>query len=204
MQETAQKTKLTHEQYFALEEKSDTRHEYYQGEIFNLAGGSINHNRIIRNFSHYAIDKIKDHSCEVLFTDIKIWIESADLFTYPDILIICGQAQFYKNRDDVVLNPVLIAEVLSKSTKNYDRGEKFLFYRQIPSLKHYLLIDQYSPHVEYFYLNEDGHWVLSEFSDLHDRLEIRRPDFSLGLQDIYRGVSFKKEKNRVKSGNKVD
>ena len=201
MHKTAQKTKLTHEQYFALEEKSDTRHEYYQGEIFNLAGSTLNHAKIISNFVRHS--KLSEN-CTILSSDMRLWIESADLFTYPDILIICGQAQFYKNRDDVVLNPVLIAEVLSKSTKNYDRGEKFLFYRQIPSLKHYLLIDQYSPHVEYFYLNEDGHWVLSEFSDLHDRLEIRRPDFSLGLKDIYRGVSFKKEKNRVKSGNKGD
>ena len=191
MQESARKSKLTHEQYFALEEKSDIRHEYYQGEIFNLAGGSINHNRIVRNFSHYAIEKLRKNSCELFFTDIKIWIESVDLFTYPDIVIICGQPQFYKQREDTISNPVIIAEVLSESTKSYDRGDKFYFYRQIPTLKHYLIIDQYSPHVEYFLLNEDGHWVLSEFSDLNDRLEIRQPDFKLALKDIYQGVAFK-------------
>ena len=191
MQEAAKKSKLTHEQYFALEEKSETRHEYYQGEIFDLAGGSVNHNRIILNFSHYTIEKLRKNSCELFFTDIKVWIEAVDLFTYPDILIICGAPQFYQQRDDTVLNPVLIAEVLSESTKSYDRGDKFYFYRQIPTLKHYLLIDQYSPHVEYFRLGEDGHWILSEFSDLNDRLEISEPDFSLSLKEIYQKVSFK-------------
>ncbi len=196
MQEAAKKSKLTHEQYFALEEKSDIRHEYYQGEIFNLAGGSVNHNRIIRNFSHFTIEKLSKKSCEPFFTDIKVWIEAVDLFTYPDIVITCGQLQFYKQRDDTVLNPVLIAEVLSESTKSYDRGDKFYFYRQIPTLKHYLLIDQYSPHLEYFRLGEDGHWILSEFSDLNDRLEISEPDFSLTLKEIYQGISFKEKKKK--------
>ncbi len=200
MQETAKKTKLTHEQYFALEEKSETRHEYYQGEIFDLAGGTINHNRIIRNFAHFTFDKLSESPCEVFTTELKVFVESADLFTYPDILIICGEPRFYKKRNDTILNPILIAEVLSDSTKNYDRGGKFFFYRQIPSLKHYVLIDQYSPHVEYFRLGEDGHWVLSEFSDLNDRLQIFGPDLLLPLREIYQNVSFEKKKKSKQSG----
>ena len=191
MQEAAKKSKLTHEQYFALEEKSETRHEYYQGEIFNLAGGTVNHNTIVNNFLHHTIEKLRRSNCRIFTMDVKVRIEAVDLFTYPDILIVYGAPQFYKHRDDTVLNPVLIAEVLSESTKSYDRGDKFYFYRQIPSLKHYLLIDQYSPHVEYFRLGDDGHWILSEFSDLSDRLEISEPDFSLTLKEIYQAVSFK-------------
>ena len=187
MQEAAKKSKLTHDQYFALEGKSETRHEYYRGEIFDLAGGTLNHSRIISNFLHHF--RLNDN-CMIYVLDLRVWIEAVDLFTYPDILIICGTPKFYKQRDDTVLNPVLIAEVLSESTKSYDRGDKFYFYRQIPSLKHYLLIDQYSPHLEYFRLGEDGHWILSEFSDLNDRLEISEPDFSLSLKEIYQGVSF--------------
>ena len=189
MQEAAKKSKLTHEQYFALEEKSETRHEYYQGEIFNLAGGTLNHAKIISNCLR---NSRLNENCTIISTDMRVWIEAVDLFTYPDILIICGAPQFYKHRDDTVLNPVLIAEVLSESTKSYDRGDKFYFYRRIPTLKHYLLIDQYAPHVEYFRLREDGHWILSEFSDLSDRLEISEPDFSLTLKEIYQAVSFKK------------
>jgi len=198
MQETAKKTKLTHEQYFALEEKSETRHEYYRGNIFDLAGGSVNHNRIIRNFTHFTFDKLRESSCEVFATELKVFIESADLFTYPDVLVICGEPQFYKKRDDTILNPVLIAEVLSESTKNYDRGEKFFFYRQIPSLRHYILIDQYSPHVEYFRLGEDGHWVLSEFSRLNDRLQISAPDLNLSLRELYLNIVFEKKKKKSK------
>ncbi len=198
MQETAKKTKLTHEQYFALEEKSETRHEYYQGEIFDLAGGTINHARIISNFVRNCRFLNDDEKCGIFFSDLRIFVESVDLFTYPDILIICGEPRFYKKRDDTILNPILIAEVLSDSTKNYDRGEKFFFYRQIPSLKHYVLIDQYSPHVEYFRLGEDGHWVLSEFSDLSDRLQISNPDLLLPLREIYQNVSFEKKKKKGK------
>ncbi len=193
MQETAKKSNLTHEQYFALEEKSEIRHEYYQGEIFAFAGGSYNHAKIISNIIRSCT---LDENCSMFSSDLRVWVKSSDLFTYPDILIICGQPQFYKNRDDTVTNPLLIGEVLSESTKNYDRGEKFLFYRQLPSLKHYLLIDQYSIHVEYFKLGADGHWVLSEYSNLEDQIDITNPDFSISLKEIYRGIEFKKRKTK--------
>ncbi len=202
MQETSKKVKLTHEQYFALEEKSDIRQEYYQGEIYDLAGGSVNHARIVRNFAHFSFDQLIEKSCEIFTSEMKVHIEAVDLFTYPDILIIYGQPQFYKKRDDVVLNPVLIAEVLSESTKSYDRGDKFYFYRQIPTLKHYLIIDQYSLHIEYFQLGQDGHWILSEFSDLNEPLKIRQPDFSLTLKDIYRGVTFSEEKGKAEKAGR--
>ena len=194
MQEAAKKSKLTHAQYFALEEKSETRHEYYQGNIFDLAGGSLNHAGIISNFIRNCRFSSTDENCRIFSSDVRVFIESADLFTYPDILVICGEPQFYKKRDDTILNPVLIAEVLSESTKNYDRGEKFFFYRQIPSLRHYILIDQYSPHVEYFRLGEDGHWVLSEFSRLNDRLQISAPDLNLSLRELYLNIVFEKKK----------
>ncbi len=176
-------------EYFKMEEKSDIRHEYYKGEIFAFAGASIQHAKIIGNI--YSAFR-KKSKCEAFFNDLKVRIEEVDLFTYPDILVICDKPEFYKERDDTILNPVLIVEVLSESTKNYDRGDKFEFYRSLKSLKDYVLVDQRKVHVEHFTKSAENKWLLSEYSKINSSLEIANFKLEISLKEIYERVEFKK------------
>ncbi|RMD86186.1 MAG: Uma2 family endonuclease, partial [Calditrichaeota bacterium] len=145
MQKTAKKY-YTPEEYLALEEAAEYKSEYYKGEIFAMSGASINHNRIVMNLSTELNTALRDTKCEVFMSDMRLWVEAVQLFTYPDIVILCEQPQFYDDRDDTITNPFIIFEVLSESTKNYDRGEKFEFYRSLPSFQEYILVDQYKVH----------------------------------------------------------
>jgi len=181
---------LTPEEYLALEEAAEFKSEYYQGEIFNMAGASFNHNQIILNVSSHLHQKQKNHKCRVAMNDLRLWVEANDLFTYPDILVICDKPQFYTDRNDTITNPKIIIEVLSESTKNYDRGEKFVFYRSIPTFREYILIDQYSVHIEQFCIGVDGNWVLKEYDDLNAVLKFSQIDFQIPFTDIYSQVKF--------------
>lgn len=188
----AKKKSISISEYFEMEEKSDIRHEYYKGEIFAFAGASINHGRIIGNINSKFLQKLANKNCESFSSDLKVRIEEVDLFTYPDILVICDKPEFYKDRDDTVLNPVLIIEVLSGSTKNYDRGEKFEFYRTVKSLQDYILVDQRRVHVEHFVRSAENKWVLTETSDINSSLEISNLKLEVSLEEIYDRVDFKK------------
>ncbi|MCK6622901.1 MAG: Uma2 family endonuclease [Calditrichaceae bacterium] len=176
---------LTPEEYLALEEAAEFRSEYYRGKMSPREGESLNHNRIVGNLIanlHYAL---KNKNCQVFAIDLRLWIKARDMFTYPDVLVVCGKAEFYPGRDDTVANPVVIFEVLSESTKNYDRGEKFEIYRAIPTLKEYILVDQYRLHLEHFSKNGQGKWVLEEFEDLNAMLNLPEIEFQISLKEIY-------------------
>lgn len=188
MEQLAEKKYYSPEEYLALEETAEYKSEYYRGEIFALAGTSINHNRIVNNVSSRLNQVFTKKNCEAFATDVKLWIEEKDLFTYPDIMIVCGKIEFYPGRDDTITNPLIIFEVLSESTKNYDRGEKFVFYRAIPSFKEYVLIDQSTMHVEHFYIGEQGKWVLTEYDNPDDILKLTKIDFQISLREIYQRV----------------
>lgn len=190
MEQLAEKKYYSPEEYLALEEKADYKSEYYKGEIFALAGTSVNHNRIVGNLSSRLNQMLANKKCEAFSTDVKLWIREKDLFTYPDITIVCGKIEFYPGRDDTITNPLVIFEVLSESTKNYDRGEKFLFYRAIPTFQEYVLIDQTKIHVEHFYIGEQGKWVLTEYNAPDDVLKLTKVDFEMPLRDIYQRVEF--------------
>ncbi len=124
--------RISVEEFLILEESSDIKHEYYQGEIFAMAGGTIQHNQIVRN-SLTAIDNfLREKNCQVFPSDLKIHIEANSLFTYPDLSIVCGEPRRWNDRNDVITNPLIIIEVLSKKTENYDRGQKFKLYRVSP------------------------------------------------------------------------
>lgn len=173
------------EEYLALEETAEFRSEYYQGEIFAMAGGSANHNQIISNLNASLNIAFRNKSCRVYATDMRLWIQARNMFTYPDVLVVCGKVEFYPGRDDTVANPAAIFEVLSESTKNYDRGEKFEIYRALPTLKEYVLVDQYRVHLEHFSKNGQGKWVLEEFEDLQAMLNLPEIEFQISLQEIY-------------------
>ena len=181
---------LTPEEYLALEEAAEFKSEYYQGEIFNMAGASTNHNRIIRNVLSKMHPVLMNTKCEAFMNDIRVWIASKELFTYPDILVVCNKLEYYPDRNDTITNPKIIIEVLSESTENYDRGKKFLFYRSIPTFREYILIDQYSVHIEQFYIGTDGNWILKEYDDLNAVLKLTQIDFQIPFADIYSQVEF--------------
>lgn len=178
------------EEYLLMEEDSETKHEYYNGEIFDMAGGTIPHNQIVRNTLTAVDNFLKEKNCQVFPSDLKIHIEANTLFTYPDVSIVCGELERWNNRNDVITNPVVIIEVLSKKTQNYDRGKKFKLYRSLSSLKEYLLISSMEVSVERFTKQETGFWNFRETTNTEDLAHIETIGFSCPVKDLYRNVSF--------------
>jgi Uma2 family endonuclease len=182
------KQKMSIEEYLEMENASTEKHEYYKGEIFAMGGAKMPHNRISSNLLIALGSKLKGKKCQPYGSDARIHIESNTLFTYPDISIICGEIITLNNDDYNVLNPTVIIEVLSKSTANYDRGEKFKLYRDIAALKEYILVDPERTDIEIFRLNENGHWELEEYRSLADTVIIKSINETILLSDIYDGV----------------
>lgn len=182
------KEKMSIEAYLEMENAADEKHEYYKGEVFAMSGAKVPHNAITGNLFIALGLKLKGKKCKPFNSDQRIHILSNTLFTYPDISIICGEIITLNDDDYNVLNPTVIIEVLSKSTKNYDRGEKFKLYRDIATLKEYLLVDSESIHVEIFRLNENGHWELEEYDSLNDAVIIKAINETVVLSEIYEGV----------------
>ena len=162
MQTEKQKT-YTPQEYLDLEIKATDRHEYRNGEIIVMSGGTPNHNRITLNFGSVLNFSFKGKPYDVFITDQRLWIPSTKTYTYPDIMIVQGEIQLQEGRNDIITNPLLIAEVLSQSTEAYDRGNKFTAYRTIPSLQEQILIEQYQPYIEQFSKTESGQWLLSDY-----------------------------------------
>jgi len=186
---------FTVQEYLTLEDAAEYRSEYYQGEIFALAGTSLNHNQIAGNIYSYFRQKQAKHGCRITFAELRLWVEKINLFTYPDLMIICDKPKFYLGRDDTVVNPLIIIEILSRSTEAYDRGKKFQFYRSISTFQEYILIDQYSVHVDQFYRNAPDKWSLRDYSDMKDILKFSKIDFEMPLEKIYEFVDFDSAKS---------
>jgi Uma2 family endonuclease len=182
------KQKVSIEEYLEMENAADEKHVYYKGEIFAMSGAKVPHNAITTNFLGILYSKLKGKKCKLFNSDQRIHIPSNTLFTYPDISIVCGEILTLNDDDYNVLNPTVIIEVLSKSTKNYDREEKFKLYRDIKTLKEYILVDSASIHMEVCRLNESGHWELEEYNALSDTLLIKAINESIVLAEIYDGV----------------
>ncbi len=182
------KQKMSIEEYLEMENAADEKHEYYKGEIFAMSGAKVPHNTIATNFLGTLFNKLKGKKCKPYGSDARIHMEANTLFTYPDISIICGEISTLNNDDYNILNPTVIIEVLSKSTKNYDRGENFKLYRDIATLKEYILVDSESIHIEIFRLNKNGHWELEEYNSLTDTVIIKAIDETIILSEIYDGV----------------
>ncbi len=183
-----EKTYYSPEEYLALEEASESRNEYLDGQITPMAGGSPEHNQISLNIASY-LDLTLSEDVRVFHNDMRLWVSLTRTHTYPDVMTIVGGLQMLDNRIDTVTNPNLIIEVLSESTKDYDRGEKFRSYRSIPSFAEYLLVDQYSIHVEHFAKNAQGQWVLTDYDDRADVIALTSIDCELLLATIYRKIT---------------
>ena len=184
---TAQPQKYyTEEEYMELEREADYKSEYFQGEIFAMAGAGHNHNRIVENLSIDIGTFFKGKSCRTYSSDQRIHIPTSGLYTYPDLIVVCGANQYQDEKKDTLLNPIVLVEVLSESTEAYDRGQKFHFYRSIPTLQEYVLINARAVAAEVFRKSEAGLWTLaSEAYALDGSIELASVGLTLPMQDVY-------------------
>jgi Uma2 family endonuclease len=181
---------LSPEDYLALERSAEFKSEYFDGEIFAMAGASESHNLMVINTIRELSSQLKKRSGKVYANDMRVRVSPTGLFTYPDVMVVCGQTQFDDSHLDTLLNPTLIVEVLSDSTEAYDRGRKFEHYRKLESLAEYVLIAQHRPHVESYRRQPDQRWVFAESDGLDDSLPLDAIDCKLALAEIYDKVEF--------------
>ena len=187
---TEPKPWLTPEQYLEIERLAEYKSEYYQGEMFAMAGGTWNHNLIAGHVVGQLEQQLRSRPCSVTPSDMRVLVNATGLYTYPDVIVVCGEPQFLDGQRDTLLNPTLIAEVFSPSTEAYDRGRKFENYRSIESLAEYLLISSQRVSVELFARQPDGRWLLTAANSLEDTLELPATGCRLPLAGIYEKVEF--------------
>jgi Uma2 family endonuclease len=186
------KTKISVENYLEGEKVSPVRHEYFHGEVYAMAGASDNHNRIARNFVNTLSNHLRDSPCEPFFNDIKIRV-TPSVYYYPDILVTCEQNPenpYFRN------NPILIIEIVSKSTERIDRREKIFLYQQIESLQEYVVVDQYRQKIQVHRRQPNGGWITYFFDEADESVELSSIDLNIPLHEIYRRVTFEPNANR--------
>lgn len=182
---------FTEKEYLDSERLALDKHEFYKGDIFAMSGASIPHNIIAMNCYIDLGTKLKGKNCMPFGSDLRIHIPKNTLYTYPDISIICGEIEKTDDKFDTVTNPSVIIEILSESTKNYDKGGKFTLYRDIESLKEYILIDSEAVMVEKFIKNSDNSWQLTEYKKMEEHFTIETVAIQIELTTVYQGVQFK-------------
>jgi Uma2 family endonuclease len=186
------KQHYTIEEYLEMERASNVKHEYYQGEIFAMSGANPRHNWIFTNVFGELCAQLKDDPCRPYGSDMRMHIPENTLFTYPDISIYCGAPTTIDQDEDTVIQPTIIIEILSKSTRDYDRGTKFNLYRDIPTLKEYMLIDTEKIGVEVFRINAHNQWELQEYKTLQQTVQLPTVGVSLSMQNVYKGTRLAK------------
>lgn len=181
-------SRMTEEEYLAFERGNELKHEYLHGEIFAMTGASENHNLICSYTTSALILALRGKPCRAYQSDMRV--KAGRLYTYPDILVVCGQSQKADDKLDTLLNPVVVIEVLSPSTESYDRGKKFQHYREIESLREYVLISQDGPRVEHYLRQENDAWLYTDASGLDAHLTLESVGCTLALADVYQQVTF--------------
>ncbi|MGA9998395.1 MAG: Uma2 family endonuclease [Pyrinomonadaceae bacterium] len=183
------KTFITPEEYLALERAAETKSEYFNGEVFAMVGASRKHNLIATNIIIELGRQLKGKPCETYTNDMRVKIPATGLYTYPDVVVVCGEPEFEDEHVDTLLNPTLLVEVLSRSTQSYDRIEKFGYYRTIESLAEYLLVAQDEYRVEQYVKQADKRWLLSDVRSLDSTVELASVLCVLPLTEVYDRVA---------------
>ena len=192
---------ISPEEYLAQEETSRDKHEYWFGETYMMAGTSLNHNRIVINITNILLRVLERRPCNVFSTEIRLRSPKEEAYVYPDVMVICGEIEIDPRQQDTVMNPQLIVEVWSDSTRDLDRGAKFKMYRKIPSLREYVMIDQTQPYIEYYRRN--GHfWVLQTLEEMDAVLKLRELECEIALQDIYKQIDWTGPKSSTRKRKK--
>ena len=180
----------TPEEYLELEEKAEYKSEYRNGEIIPMTGGTTNHNKIAGNIYKQLPLTIQGQDYDIYIGDVRLWIARYRLYTYPDVMVVKGKPVYEGTSKTTITNPLLIVEVLSKSTKDYDKTDKFKYYRSIPDLQEYIMIDQYSFAVEQFTKQTAGQWIFKEYEAEGTILVLDSLDFQISCREIYARVNF--------------
>ncbi|MDX6501021.1 MAG: hypothetical protein QOG23_4281 [Blastocatellia bacterium] len=178
------------EEYLRLERQSEYKSEYVNGEIFAMTGASRKHNLVAGNIFRELSQQLRSRQCEAYVGDMRVKVTATGLYTYPDVVIVCGEPKFEDTFVDTLLNPTLLVEVLSQSTERYDRIAKSSYYRTLDSLSEHLLVAQDEVRLEQYVKQTDGRWVLFEYSALENVVELSSISCSLALRDVYDKVSF--------------
>ena len=185
------KHKMTIEEYLAYENASPDKHEYYKGEVFAMSGAKVDHDRIVGNTFGTIWSFLNGKNCNPHTSDLRIYVEQKELFTYPDISIFCEDI-ITRNDDKMnAINPTALIEILSPSTKNYDIGPKFSLYKSITSLREYILIDSESINIKAFFINQAGEWQLKEYYNIGETLWMQTVQMQIPLRSIYEGTELK-------------
>ena len=180
----------TSEEYLKLEETSTEKHEYRNGEIILMTGGTTNHNKLAGKFYANLLLALEEKNYEIYMGDVRLWIPRYSEYVYPDVMVVEGSPIYQSPGTTTITNPSLIVEVLSKSTKGQDRGDKFRYYRSITEFKEYVLIDQYSILVEQFVKGDNGKWILTEYEIKTSILGLESVQFEISLESLYKRVNF--------------
>ncbi|HAS40469.1 MAG TPA: Uma2 family endonuclease [Microscillaceae bacterium] len=178
----------TYEEYLVLEQQDQIRYEFFHGEVFAMAGGTKDHNRIANNMHHY-VDNLLSDSCDIFTGDVKIEINHLLHYIYPDVVLTCDPKDLKDGKDHKILYPALIIEVLSKSTRGYDQDEKKAAYMRLPSLLYYVLVDQYKCYIEVYERLKDS-WNYKIYDHLDDTIGFTQLDLKVPISEIYRRVKF--------------
>ena len=187
----AQENKFyTPEEYLEFEVNSEERHEYINGEVICISGESPNHNLISGNIAAALNFAFKHKPFHAFIINQRVWIPEKRIYTYPDVMVVKGELQLQEGRKDTIINPLIIIEVLSKSTRSYDKDEKFSAYRTIPTFQEYILIEQYTMKVEQYFKTGNNSWSFSEYYGANETLSLNSINFEITLEDIYDKVEF--------------
>jgi Uma2 family endonuclease len=181
---------FTAEQYLGLERHSEIRHEFLDGIVYAMSGGSRAHSHICYNLAGITYRELSDSPCTGYSSDMKVRAGDASLYAYPDLTVVCGEPILHDDQGDVLLNPVVVFEVLSRSTEAYDRGEKFERYKTIETLTDYVLVSQDRPRLEHFSRQADGTWSREELGGLESSLTLASVNCRLPLAEVYDRIEF--------------
>jgi Uma2 family endonuclease len=185
---TQPKTFLTPEQYLEIERQAERKSEYYNGEMFAMAGARLAHNLLVAHLLRDLGQQLRSRPCQVCPSDMRVCVSATGLYTYPDVVAFCGEPHCLDARRDTLLNPNLLVEVLSPSTEAYDRGRKFEQYKAIESLREYLLVASDRVHADLYTRQTNGRWLLTSADTLEDSLALESVGAQLTLADLYEKV----------------
>ncbi len=181
--------KYTAEEYLALEKRAENRSEYVNGYIFKLAGGTEAHNDITLNIASQLKIKLRG-KCKTFASDMKVWVEEVGTFFYPDVTVVYGERIYHKGKRDIIENPILLFEILSQSTKEYDKNDKFFTYQNVESFREYVLVSQNRPAIQQYVRQPDGTWNYRVTIGLTSEVYLESVETTLSLEDIYDLVEF--------------